>query len=719
MQSQSADQAALSLHIDGDGLAWFVFDRPDSRVNLLTTGVMRRLDELLSDVEAGARAGRVKVLVVRSGKPDHFIAGADIDEIARLADAAEVTAAASEGQRIFRRLELLPIPTIAAIHGACLGGGLELALACTYRMASDSAATRLGLPEVRLGLIPGFGGTVRLPRLIGLAPATDMIVTGKTVTGARARRLGLVHECIPTPIFMDRVRRFAWERIDRGPLRRAPRAPRPFSSRLLNETAPGRRLVLFQARRKVLEETKGHYPAPLAAVDTMARTIALPLEEAFEQEALTVGTLVASPVCKNLIHVFRLTERAKIPPVEATPRRVERVLVVGAGTMGGAIAQLLAYNGLEVRLRDIDSKAISSGLRRARELFDRAVARGHLEAREARRAMDRIAPEVGGTGASRADLVIEAVVERMEVKQQVLADVEAMVPESCVLTSNTSSLSITRMQGVLERPGAFCGMHFFHPVHRMPLVEIVRGGATSDETIATVFELARRLKKTPVLVDDGAGFLVNRVLGPYLNEAGWMLAEGVGIDAIDAALVDFGMPMGPLRLLDEVGLDVARHAAETLHESFGERMAPAPPLVALDLQHRVGRKGGRGFYTYRAGREQGVDPAIYEELAGTVPPERRTIPAHEIQERAIFAMINEAAHALEDGIARDAGDVDLAMIMGAGFPPFRGGLLRYADTLGLGMVLDRLEAFAAEYGARFQPAGLIRDCVAGGRGFYG
>jgi len=718
MRSTNADQAALSLHLDGDGIAWFVFDRPDSRVNLLTSGVMRRLDELLEEVESGAQTGRVKVLVVRSGKADHFIAGADVDEIAGLTDPAEIAGTAREGQRIFRRLELLPIPTIAAIDGACLGGGLELALACTYRLASESPATRLGLPEVQLGLIPGFGGTVRLPRLIGLAPALELIVTGKSVTGNRARRLGLVHECIPAPIFMDRVRRFAWERIDRGPIRTVPRAPRRIASRLLNETAPGRRLVLFQTRRKVLEETKGHYPAPLAAVNTIVETVALPLEEAFQREAETVGELVAGPVCKNLIHVFRLMEGAKKPPVAAEPRRVDRALVVGAGTMGGGIAQLLAYYGLDVRLRDVRTEAIASGLRRARELFDRAVARGRMDAREARRAMDRIAPAVDDVGADRTDVVIEAVVERMDVKQQVLTEIEAAVPESCVLTSNTSSLSITRMQEVLARPREFCGMHFFHPVHRMPLVEIVRGAATADETVATVFHLAKRLKKTPLVVNDGAGFLVNRLLGPYLNEAGWLLADGASIDAIDAALVDFGMPMGPLRLLDEVGLDIARHAADQLHDAFGERLAPAPPLLAIDLENRLGRKNGRGFYTYRGERAQGSDTSIYDELGGTVPAERGPMPTHEIQARAVFAMINEAARALEDGIVTSAGDVDLGVITGTGFPPFRGGLLRYADSLGLPTVLNTLEVLASAHGARFEPAGLIRERAAAGQGFY-
>lgn len=714
----TVDQAALSLRIDGDGLAWLVFDRPESRVNLLTTGVLRRLDALLEEIEAGAARGRIKVLILHSGKPGHFIAGADVDEIAAITRAADAAAASREGQRIFRRLELLPVPTIAAIHGACLGGGLELALACTYRLASDAPATRLGLPEVRLGLIPGFGGTVRLPRLIGLTAALELIVTGRTVDGVRARRLGLVHECIPASIFLDRVRRFAWQRIDRGLAAAPPLPRRRFASRLLDDTAPGRRLVLFRARRAAMRETGGHYPAPLAAIETIADTLARPLDEAFRREANAVGELVASPVCKNLIHVFRLTQRAKEPPVAAGAAQVSRALVVGAGTMGGGIAQLLAYHGIGVRLLDIRPDAISSGLRRARALFDRAVERRRLTPREAARAMERITPAHELAPAEGADVVVEAVVEDPEVKRRVLAGVEERVRETCVIASNTSSLSITRMQEGLARPKRFCGMHFFNPVHRMPLVEIVRGRATSDATVATVFALALRLGKTPLVVNDGAGFLVNRILGPYLNEAGWLLADGASVEAIDGALTRFGMPMGPLRLLDEIGLDVARHVASELYAAFGERMAPAPPLLAIDPERRPGRKGDRGFYVYRAGREEAADGAVYADLGDAVPPERRELPESAIQERAVLAMVNEAARALQDGIVDDAAAVDLGMIAGTGFPPFRGGLLRYADALGLPVVLDRLEALAERHGPRFEPAPLLREYSAAGRGFY-
>lgn len=709
--------AALTLEIDGDGVAWLVFDRPESKVNILSSDVMRRLDGLLAEVEENARIGRVKALVVKSGKPGSFIAGANVEEIAGITDPAEAEEGSRLGQEVFRRIERLPIPSIAAIDGICLGGGAELALACTYRIASDRPETKIGFPEVRLGIIPGWGGTTRLPRLVGLRTAIEMIVTGKTITAKRALRIGFVDEVVPAPILDERTRRFAWERIDRGP--RRPEARRSLGARLLEDTAPGRRLLLWQARKQVLRETKGHYPAPLAALDVLARTLSLPLDEAFALEARTVGRLVVSEVSKNLIHVFFLMEGAKKAAPAVEPRPVERVGVLGAGVMGGGIAQLLAYRGVPVRLKDIKPEAISLGLRHARQIFDRSVRRGRMTRKEVEQAMTRISPTLDYSGFGATDVVIEAVVERMDVKKQVLAEVEEHLPPTAVLASNTSALSITEMANGLRRPENVCGMHFFNPVHRMPLVEIVRGAATSDETLATIFALARRLDKTPVIVNDGPGFLVNRLLAPYLNEAGWLLSEGARIEEVDRALLDFGMPMGPFRLLDEVGLDVSRHVAGILYEAFGDRMRPAPALVKLSETARLGKKGGRGFYRFEGEREKGVDESIYAELGDAVPAERRTIGKDVIQERCILVMINEAARALEDGIVSEPGAVDLAMITGTGFPPFRGGLLRHADALGLPKVVEKLEAYERELGVRFQPAPLLRAHAEAGRGFYG
>jgi 3-hydroxyacyl-CoA dehydrogenase / enoyl-CoA hydratase / 3-hydroxybutyryl-CoA epimerase len=712
----TTERAALTLEMDGDGVASFVFDDPAKKVNVLSSRVMERLDGLLGEVEAAAREGRARALVIRSGKDGSFIAGADVDEIAGIVDPVEAGAQAARGQAVFQRLHKLEIPTIAAIDGTCLGGGTELALACDVRIASDRPETKIGLPEIRLGIIPGFGGTTRLPRLIGLIAASDLILTGKTVDARKAQKLGLVDERMHAGVLARRSREIALSMASGGD---APSRARPgLVPRLAEATPLGRRLILKQARKQVMKQTRGHYPAPLAALGVLRRSAGKSLERALAIEAEAVGRLVVTDVSKNLIHVFRLMEGAKKAGPDAEGRTANRVAVLGAGVMGGGVAQLLAHKGIEVRLKDINQEALSTGLRHARSMFDKLVSRRKLRQREAEDRMAAISPALDYDGFGTIDVVIEAVVERMDVKKSVLRETEAVVGPDAVLTSNTSSLSITEMQNALERPGNFLGMHFFNPVHRMPLVEIIRGDATSDEAVATVFRLTTRLGKIPVIVSDGPGFLVNRILTPYLNEAGYLLQEGASIAEVDEALLDFGMPMGPFRLLDEVGLDIARHAGETMHEAFGERFAPAPALGALEGGDRLGRKNEKGFYVYEKGREKHPDPEIYEELEAVIGAERTALGASAIRDRFVLPMINEAARILDDGIARSPGDVDLAMITGTGFPPFRGGLLRYADRMGLATVADKLAALERTHGERFAPAPLLLSMAEDGATFY-
>lgn len=718
MNTKSQDQAALTLEISGDGVAWLVFDRPDARVNILTSGVMARLDGLLGEIEQAARDGRVRALIVRSGKDGSFIAGADVKEIVAITDPAEGTRGAALGQAVFRRLDLLPVPTVAAVDGLCLGGGTELILACDVRIASDRPETKIGLPEVKLGILPGFGGTTRLPRIIGLREALAMILTGANVHARKAQRIGLIAERMHPGVLYERAHDLALE-LASGRATSARRTKRGLLSRALDDTPVGRRIVLRQARRQVLKETGGHYPAPLRALDVIRRSAKLSLDDALRIEAQALGELIVTDVSKNLIHVFHLLEGAKkTGPPGAQPRPVEQVAVLGAGVMGGGIAQLLAYRGLRVRLKDIRHDALSLGLRHASGMFERLVRRGRMEKRDAQRYMDAISPTLEYTGFGTADLVIEAVVERMDVKQQVLRETETHVRPGCVLTTNTSSLSVSEMQAVLARPADFAGMHFFNPVHRMPLVEVIRGEQTSDEAAATVVALARKLEKVAVVVNDGPGFLVNRILAPYLNEAGWLLAEGGSIEQIDRVLRRFGMPMGPLRLLDEVGLDVARHAGAVMMAAFGERLAPPPPMTALEQTKLLGRKGGRGFYEYEKGREKGVNEAVYGELRGALPEQRRDLPEQEILDRTLLVMVNEAARILSDGIVAAPADVDIGMITGTGFPPFRGGLLKWADATGTAAIVARLEALQAAHGVRFEPAPALRELARAGRGFY-
>jgi 3-hydroxyacyl-CoA dehydrogenase / enoyl-CoA hydratase / 3-hydroxybutyryl-CoA epimerase len=713
MNGTDQDQAALRLELSGDGVAWLIFDRPGSRQNILRSGVLRQLAALLDEVEAGARDGRVRALVVRSGKDGSFIAGADVSEIAGVGDAAEARAGAEAGQKLFLRLERLPVPTVAAVDGICLGGGTELILACDVRIASDRRETRIGLPEVRLGIIPGWGGTTRLPRLVGLSDSLGMILTGSNVTARKAQRIGLISERMHPGVLYDRARELALELAGGG---KPPIPRKPLGKRALDGTPLGRRVVLRQARKQVLRETRGHYPAPLAALEVIRTSRRLSLEDALAVEAEAVAQLAVGDVSRNLIHVFHLLEAAKkAGPAGVDAAPVKQVAVLGAGVMGGGIAQLVSYRDLPVRLKDISSEALGLGLRHAREMFERLVRRGRLEGREVEQRMAAISPTLDYSGFGTVDLVIEAVVERMDVKQQVLRETESHVRPDAVLTTNTSSLSVTEMQSVLERPGRLAGMHFFNPVHRMPLVEVIRGEATTDETVATVVALTRRLDKTPVVVRDGPGFLVNRILAPYLNEAGWLLAEGADIEQVDRVLRRFGMPMGPFRLLDEVGLDVARHAGRVMAAAFGERLAAPPPMQALEQVKLLGRKGGRGFYLYEGGRDKGVNQEVYALLGAGAPQQRQKLDDQEILDRALLVMVNEAARILEEGIVASAGEVDLGMITGTGFPPFRGGLLRWADQVTMPAIRQRLQQLEARHGIRFSPSAGIMERDA----FYG
>ena len=705
-----------TLEIDAHGIGWIVFDDSERKLNVLTEGVMRRLAMRLEEVDRLVTTEQLHAVVVASGKARSFVAGADVEQIAAIRDSDEGEAAARLGQAIFLDLERVPVPTIAAIDGICLGGGTELSLACQYRIASDSPKTRIGLPEVQLGIIPAWGGTTRLPRLVGLGAALPILLTGKPVSAREARRIGLVDDVMPSQDFRDRVRDFT-RAVMHGT---APRRRTPAWRGLVDNTVLGRRLVLTAARRRVQRDTGGNYPAPHALIDVLSKSLGAPVEDALAVEAAQAGELIASSVSKNLIHVFHLRERARKDTGAAPctiPRTVDHVVVLGAGVMGGAIAQLLAYKGIRARMKDVNHDAIAGGLRHARRLFDDAVERHKLLLREAQQCMELVSGGIEYQGIAEADLVIEAIVERMETKRTVLREVEERSRPDCVLATNTSSLSVDAIAEVLQRPDRFCGMHFFNPVHRMPLVEVVRGTCSSDETVASVYRLALNLGKVPVVVRDGPGFVVNRILAPYLNEAGWLLADGVTVERIDAAARAFGMPMGPARLLDEVGLDVAHYAANTLHQAFGDRLFPAPPLRELETTDRLGRKNTRGFYRYENGRAVGVDRTVYDDL-GLASAEHDGPDDDEIRMRLILSMVNEAVRTLGDRVVDRAGELDLATIMGTGFPPFTGGPLRFADSMGIETIVAYLEDLTQRAGPRFEPAPLLVELAVKGRRLY-
>ncbi len=707
--------SAFRLSVGANRLATLTFDAPERKVNVFSRPVFAELEELLRELTARQDIG---CLVLLSGKDGSFIAGADLDEIARVTDPIEAEAGVRVGQRLFAAWEALPFPTVAAIRGICLGGGTELALASTWRVASDRPDTRIGLPEVRLGILPAWGGSTRLPARIGLAAALDMILTGKTVSGRSAVKSGLVDALLPEARFFDHVRDFALQRFDGGERRRKEAGNAGWKGLLLEKNPLGRKIVFDQARKKTLEQTHGHYPAPLRAIEVVRVGVEDGPRTGFDAEARAAAELAISRVAKNLIHVFRLGEEAKKDQgvAGAAAREVNAVGVLGAGTMGGGIAQLVAYEaGLPVRLKDVDTGALARGMEHAAGLFDRLVKKRRLTRAEERRKMALIQPTLDYSGFRRLDLVIEAIVEKLPVKQAVFADVAAAVHEDTVLASNTSSLPIGAIGERTPRPERVVGMHFFNPVHRMPLVEVIAAAASEPSAVNTAFAFARRLGKTPVLVKDTPGFLVNRLLAFYSAEALWLLDEGYAIEVVDRAMVDWGMPLGPLALTDDVGIDVAGKVAPILHAAFPERLVYPSWMDRAAAPDRLGTKTGRGFYRYEGRERKEPDPALYG-LLGLSPRAQAADPGL-LADRMVLPMVNEAARCLAEGVVRSAAELDLAMIYGTGFPPFRAGLCRWADQEGLAQVLATLERLESAVSERYHPSDALRETAAAG-GFY-
>jgi 3-hydroxyacyl-CoA dehydrogenase/enoyl-CoA hydratase/3-hydroxybutyryl-CoA epimerase len=714
--------AVFRVDMQPDRVAHLVMDHPARKVNVLDAEALADLEPAIAELETAAEPeGGLKGVVVMSGKPGSFIAGADVAAIGALTDREQVLALIRRAHLAFNRLAALPCPTVAAIDGICLGGGTELALACDSRIASEEPHTQIGLPEVLLGIFPGFGGSQRLPRLIGLAAALDLILTGRALDARRAEKMGLIARAVPAAWLIERAHAHL-EALARRPAgrRRDVHRPRGLGGWFVDNTPFGQSMALGRARTMTLARTGGHYPAPLAAIEVLERTIRLPLDAGLAIEASRVADLVIGPVCKNLVRIFELSERAKKEPVAdpaLKPAPVTRLLLVGAGVMGGGIAELASRTGIQVRVRDLKPEPLTHALQTARSLIAERQRRrrgGPDAAREADAQMARIVPTLDLNGTGRADVAMEAVVEDLAIKRKVFAELDVRLPPGAVLATNTSSLSVDALAEGLVHADRMCGFHFFNPVHRMPLVEVVRGSRTSDQTMVTAVALARRMGKTPVVVADAPGFVVNRILMPYLSEAMVLLEEGYVLEDIDAAMRSFGMPMGPFEVLDEVGLDVAHKVGGVLSQAFPERMAKSAALEKLLAAGRLGRKNGLGFYRH-AGKKRTPDPAVRGLIGRS--RRRRASSLEVLAERMVVAMINEAARCLEEKVVADAGSIDLAMIFGAGFPPFRGGLLRHADTYGLAKVEMRLTALWAEKGERFAPSALLSRLVAEGGSF--
>jgi len=683
-----------------DSVAVITFDLPGEPVNKLTNAVKVELEALLIKLRDDSTA---RAVVLISGKPDNFIAGADIEEFTALTSQDAAERLSFEGQETVSRVETFHKPVVAAIHGACLGGGLELALACHYRIATDHPKTQLGLPEVQLGLIPGAGGCQRLPRLIGARAALDMILTGRSERASKALRLGLVDEVVPQSI-LRRVAVGAAERLAREGYPKRP-GKGGIAGLLLDRTAAGRRLVYRGARKQVLKRTGGHYPAPLAALEAVQVGLEQGVTAGLAEEHRAFGELAVGDVSRKLVQIFFATTALKkddgVPPGTAIPRQIRRLGIVGSGFMGAGIAGTAVLNvEVDTRLKDSDLTRVGKGLKAATRLLDDRLKKRRLTRHQYERLSALLSGSADYAGFHRADLVIEAVFEDLEVKRKVLAEVESVVRPEAIFATNTSTIPIHQIAEGARRPERVLGMHFFSPVERMPLLEVIPTSATTPDTLVTAVRFGRRLGKTVIVVADQPGFWVNRILSPYLNEAGHLLQEGVPIQVIDRTMTDFGFPVGPVALLDEVGLDVAEKAGSVMYQAFGERMKPAGALGRMLGATRLGRKNGRGFYKYKEGHKAGVDSSVYP-LLGV-----RTGEAHPdlVQRRLVYAMLNEAAMACAESVVRSARDADIGAIFGIGFPAFRGGPLRMIDDLGAGRVVETLYQLQEQFGERFRPA---------------
>jgi len=701
-----------------DGIAVVTLDVPNAPVNTFARSVR---DEFTALIERFDRDESIRAAVIRSGKPDVWVAGADIEEFLGIETSSQAEALSRDGHALLDRLEKLETPVVAAIDGACLGGGLEAALACAYRIGTETPKTVFGLPEVQLGLIPGGGGTQRLPRLVGLEAGLDMILTGRNIRARKALQMGLIHELVH-PAILDDVAIERAKALADGVLKRGMiGGPHGARHMLLDENRVGRALVFRQARERILARTRGHYPAPLAALDVVATGYAHGTERGYREEARLFGELAVSEVSRQLVFLFFATSALKkdpgVPEPAPPPKPIQKLGILGAGFMGAGIASIAAQQGTLIRLKDADPGRVGKGLAAAREVMRDRLTKKQIT----RQQLDDYMTLIGGTtdysGFRNVDLVIEAVFEDLGVKQAVLQETEAVTRADAIFASNTSTIPIAQLASVSSRPPQVIGMHFFSPVPKMPLLEVIVTPQTSREVTATVVGYGKALGKTVIVVNDAPGFFANRILAPYINEAGILLDEGVAIDTIDRALVEFGFPVGPITLIDEVGLDIAGKSGAIMLEAFGNRMAPSQSLVRVVAAGRTGRKGKKGFYRYdEIGKKRGVDPSVYELLP---TGQRRTeIPSDEIQRRCVLAMVNEAVRCLQDGILRSSRDGDVGAVFGIGFPPFRGGPFRYVDSLGTERVVRALEGLNADRAPRFAPAQLLIEMARSGRRFY-
>ncbi len=680
----NAEERSVHIHVERDH-AEIRIHTPKEKINKLDRKAFQELYEHIGFLKAKAEI--IKTVLIYSDKPEMFLAGADINEIRAMTEKSQALDLVQQAQEVFQALAELPQVTLVAIDGPCMGGGCELALACTYRLISDSKSSMIGLPEVQIGVLPGAGGTQRLPKLVGLQNALGMILKSSRMDGKKALKIGLVDDVIPKERLLEVARKVLKDRSYTKYER-----PSHFMESLIVST-PLKKLMFKMARKSVLKESGGHYPAPLMALSVVERTLGMAdIREGLKIEADGFAELAIGQVAKNCINLFFASEELKkdrgVHAGEAIgfkPGKVQSIAVLGAGVMGGGIAAVASQKSISVRLKDVNHESIQNGLKTARSLFDKELKRKKVDLSEFRKRLYRISPTLQFTGFEHLNFVIEAVVEKMEIKKSVIAELDKILPENAIIASNTSSLSISEMAKASRRPGQFVGMHFFNPVPKMPLVEVVRGDQTSPETVIQTVAFGRQLGKTVIVVKDRPGFLINRILMPFLLECAHLREEGFSIAQIDHAALKFGMPMGPFRLMDEIGLDTGAKVARSIASGF-PHMIVLPAIYEMVKQNYLGKKNGRGFYVYN---EAGKHVAVRKEFS-SLPKNPGAETDSYLQDRLILPMVTEAVMALDEGIVAAVRDLDLGLIYGIGFPPFRGGLLKWVSDVGERQILDRL-----------------------------
>jgi 3-hydroxyacyl-CoA dehydrogenase/enoyl-CoA hydratase/3-hydroxybutyryl-CoA epimerase len=692
-------RAGIHYRITPERICVLTFDRPNSSANIFDKETLEELSVRLDELE---KERDLAGLVLTSAKSSIFNAGADLQLLASPIPEEEIAAFIRLGQRQMNRLAALPLKKVAAIHGACMGGGLEICLACDYRIGSKAAVTRLSLPETSVGLLSAWGGLTRLPRLIGVEPALDLVLTGKALNPEQALQHGILDEIVEP----EKLEEVACQKLAAGQVTRGGKqAPNPDAESLLQ--------IGRSRRERVLTETKGGNPALLKAVEVVIAGVADSIEHSMARELAAFMEVVKTEPTQNLLRFFFLKENARKAARSVVGSPVmNKIGVIGVGTMGAGIAYWASTRGISVILQDVSVEATEHGLTRISELYQKGVKRGLFTSAQAQEGLRRISVATNPEALAPAELVIEAVAEDVEIKKSVLRRAGEIVPASTLLATNTSALPVSEIASAVTSPERVLGLHFFNPVPRMPLVEVIGGRQTAPEAAERAKRFVQQLGKWPLQLPDTPGFLVNRVLFPYLLEAVRLQMSGYPGSDIDQAMLDFGMAMAPLRVIDEVGLDIALAISNALHRGLGDRYAPPDLLVSLHAAGNLGRKRGSGFYSYAKPRETS-DRAAARSKTGVTSSR-----ADELQDSMVLLMVNEAARCLEERIVSTASDLDFAMVIGAGFPAFRGGPLRYADWMGLPKVVAAMEKLANEKGSCFAPCSLLRKLGGDGGSFY-